>query len=246
MSETKPVAEWDEETSQHFIDYGAYFVPEREAQIDTIVQRHPAPDGPAISSRSAAARACWPRRWPRRFPGATSTRYDGSDTMLASTAAKLEAAGNPYTTASWRSPKPAGAASTSRSMPSSPRSPSTICTGRARRSSSRTSPRRWRPAAPSSSATLSRPRRRGPEAVGAPLGRRRAPARPGARRQRQDADLLPRRRLELLQRARRRPGRHALAARRPVGWMAEAGLEQVDVHWLKAGHAIFSARKPGA
>jgi tRNA (cmo5U34)-methyltransferase len=27
-------------------------------------------------------------------------------------------------------------------------------------------------------------------------------------------------------------------------WMQEAGLEHVDVHWLKAGHAIFSGRKP--
>ena len=27
-------------------------------------------------------------------------------------------------------------------------------------------------------------------------------------------------------------------------WMEAAGLTQVDVHWLKAEHAIFSARKP--
>ena len=27
-------------------------------------------------------------------------------------------------------------------------------------------------------------------------------------------------------------------------WMRAAGLEHVDVHWLKAGHAIFSGRKP--
>jgi tRNA (cmo5U34)-methyltransferase len=27
-------------------------------------------------------------------------------------------------------------------------------------------------------------------------------------------------------------------------WMQQAGLEHVDVHWLKAGHAIFSGRKP--
>jgi len=26
--------------------------------------------------------------------------------------------------------------------------------------------------------------------------------------------------------------------------MRAAGLEHVDVHWLKAGHAIFSGRKP--
>jgi tRNA (cmo5U34)-methyltransferase len=29
-----------------------------------------------------------------------------------------------------------------------------------------------------------------------------------------------------------------------LNWLAAAGLEGADVHWLKAGHAIFSARKP--
>ena len=29
-----------------------------------------------------------------------------------------------------------------------------------------------------------------------------------------------------------------------LNWMSAAGLEHVDVHWLKAGHAIFSGRKP--
>lgn len=28
-------------------------------------------------------------------------------------------------------------------------------------------------------------------------------------------------------------------------WLETAGLERADVHWLRAGHAIFSARKPG-
>ena len=28
-------------------------------------------------------------------------------------------------------------------------------------------------------------------------------------------------------------------------WLEAAGLRNVDVHWLKAGHAIFSGVKPG-
>lgn len=28
-------------------------------------------------------------------------------------------------------------------------------------------------------------------------------------------------------------------------WLAEAGLEEVDVYWMKAGHAVFGGRKPG-
>lgn len=31
-----------------------------------------------------------------------------------------------------------------------------------------------------------------------------------------------------------------------LAWLEEAGLRDADVHWLKAGHAIFSARKPAA
>ena len=32
--------------------------------------------------------------------------------------------------------------------------------------------------------------------------------------------------------------------REQLNWLSDAGLVGVDVHWLKAGHAIFSARKP--
>jgi tRNA (cmo5U34)-methyltransferase len=27
-------------------------------------------------------------------------------------------------------------------------------------------------------------------------------------------------------------------------WLAEAGFEAVDVHWMKAGHALYGGRKP--
>ena len=47
MSEAKPVVAWDEATSRQFIDRGAYYVPERETQIDTICSVIPAPAGPA-------------------------------------------------------------------------------------------------------------------------------------------------------------------------------------------------------
>ena len=28
-------------------------------------------------------------------------------------------------------------------------------------------------------------------------------------------------------------------------WLEDAGFVDVDVHWMLAGHALFSARKPG-
>ena len=47
MTDTTHPDAWTEETSQHFIDYGAYFVPEREVQVETVVSViPPAPDAP--------------------------------------------------------------------------------------------------------------------------------------------------------------------------------------------------------
>jgi tRNA (cmo5U34)-methyltransferase len=43
MNNSPPDAAWDENDSRHFIDYGAYFVPEREVQIDTICNVIPEP-----------------------------------------------------------------------------------------------------------------------------------------------------------------------------------------------------------
>lgn len=44
-SVTKP--QWEEESSQDFIDYGKYFVPDREIQIDAICEVIPRPSKPA-------------------------------------------------------------------------------------------------------------------------------------------------------------------------------------------------------
>jgi tRNA (cmo5U34)-methyltransferase len=37
---------------------------------------------------------------------------------------------------------------------------------------------------------------------------------------------------------------HPSSVAEHVAWLAEAGFEAIEVHWLLAGHAIFSARKP--
>ena len=89
---------WSEDTSQHFIDYGAYFVPEREVQIDTICSVvPPAPEGAAIVE-ICCGEGLLAEALARRFPGAAIHALDGSETMLASTRAKLEAAGAPHET----------------------------------------------------------------------------------------------------------------------------------------------------
>jgi tRNA (cmo5U34)-methyltransferase len=45
MTEQTDISRWDEEDSQSFIDYGRYFVPERETQIEIICDLIPAIDG---------------------------------------------------------------------------------------------------------------------------------------------------------------------------------------------------------
>jgi len=93
MTDSAQPEAWTEETSQHFIDYGAYFVPERETQIDTICSViPPAPDGaPIVEICCGEGLLC--EALARRFPNAEFHALDGSQTMLESTGAKLDAAG---------------------------------------------------------------------------------------------------------------------------------------------------------
>ena len=90
---------WTEDDSRHFIDYGAYFVPERETQIDTICSViPPAPDG-AVIVEICCGEGLLCEALARRFPRAEIHALDGSQTMLDSTKARLEAAGAAYRTA---------------------------------------------------------------------------------------------------------------------------------------------------
>ncbi len=37
---------------------------------------------------------------------------------------------------------------------------------------------------------------------------------------------------------------HPSSVAEHIAWLADAGFETIELHWLQAGHAIFSARKP--
>jgi tRNA (cmo5U34)-methyltransferase len=98
MAEIRDGTVWSEDTSQHFIDYGAYFVPEREVQIDTIASVIPAPGGPVHMVELCSGEGLLAEALAARFPSAIVHAYDGSEAMLASTAAKLAAHGSGHTT----------------------------------------------------------------------------------------------------------------------------------------------------
>lgn len=99
MTGSKDTAGWTEDDSRHFIDHGAWFVPERETQMDTIGSViPPAPDGAVIvdiccgEGLLCEALAC-------RFPRAEIHALDGSRTMLAAAKSRLEATGVAHRTA---------------------------------------------------------------------------------------------------------------------------------------------------
>jgi SAM-dependent methyltransferase len=95
-------ASWDEADSHDFIDFGEFFVPDREEQIALLCDLIPHPAAPAAPSEpvhlvelccgegllSAALLA--------RFPEATVHAYDGSTAMLEAAAARLAGHGERF------------------------------------------------------------------------------------------------------------------------------------------------------
>ena len=99
MTETKDTPGWNEDDSRHFIDRGTYFVPERETQMDTICSViPPAPDS-AVIVDICCGEGLLCEALARRFPRTRIHALDGSQTMLASARSRLAAAGVAHRTA---------------------------------------------------------------------------------------------------------------------------------------------------
>jgi tRNA (cmo5U34)-methyltransferase len=73
---------WTEDDSQLFIDEGAYFVPERETQIATICAAIPPLDGPGHIVELCCGEGLLSRALLERFAAATVHAFDGSTRML--------------------------------------------------------------------------------------------------------------------------------------------------------------------
>ena len=93
MTDTGDAPGWTEDDSRHFIDYGAYFVPERETQVNTICSVIPPPTDGAVIVEICCGEGLLCDALARRFPGAEIHALDGSETMLSLAKARLEAAG---------------------------------------------------------------------------------------------------------------------------------------------------------
>jgi len=73
---------WSEDDSRLFVDEGAYFVPEREAQMATICAAVPPLDGPGHLIELCCGEGLLSRALLERFPAATVHAFDGSPRML--------------------------------------------------------------------------------------------------------------------------------------------------------------------
>lgn len=102
---------WNEDNSQTFIDYGRYFVPQRETQIEIICDAIPVQDAPFVVIELACGEGLLAEALLTRFPQATVHGYDLSPQMLATAAQRLARFGDRFQTrqfdlidTDWRAP----------------------------------------------------------------------------------------------------------------------------------------------
>ena len=84
---------WSEESSQYFIDYAAYFVPDRLAQLETICQLIPVQPEPFHVVELCCGEGLLAHAILERFPSSQLHGYDGSSTMLDKARTTLQSFG---------------------------------------------------------------------------------------------------------------------------------------------------------
>jgi tRNA (cmo5U34)-methyltransferase len=111
---------WDERMSQAFIDYGRYFVPERERQFQTIVDLIPRLDRPCIVLDLGCGEGLLAQMLLEQLPACTVFGFDGSPMMLQRAQERLARFGGRFQAkpfdllaSSWRDAGPAHAVVTS-------------------------------------------------------------------------------------------------------------------------------------
>ncbi len=89
MSEQAPKDNWSETDSATFLDLGRYYVPQRATQIATICGAIPVPETPVHMVELCCGEGLLSQALLEHFPTATVHALDGSDAMLAATARQL-------------------------------------------------------------------------------------------------------------------------------------------------------------
>jgi tRNA (cmo5U34)-methyltransferase len=83
QTQEQDTPQWSEENSQLFIDYGRYFVPEREMQIDIVCGLIPVVAGEQHVLDLCCGEGLLTQAILERFPAYHVHAFDGSDVMLA-------------------------------------------------------------------------------------------------------------------------------------------------------------------
>lgn len=96
MESPIPLSSWSEANSQQFVDYGRYFVPEREKQIDMLCKLVPPASGPLRLLELCCGEGLLAEALLEHFPQAALTGYDGSPLMLERAAQRLERFGERF------------------------------------------------------------------------------------------------------------------------------------------------------
>jgi tRNA (cmo5U34)-methyltransferase len=87
---------WSEDDSREFINFGRYFVPEREVQLETICRLIPAVSEPFQVLELCCGEGLLAEMILERFPNCTLYGYDGSAEMLGQASARLARFGNRF------------------------------------------------------------------------------------------------------------------------------------------------------
>lgn len=87
---------WQESNSEEFIDYGRYFVPEREIQMETICDLIPAPPPGAHLVELCCGQGLLCRALLERFPDVSVHALDGSPRMVESARATVAELGGRF------------------------------------------------------------------------------------------------------------------------------------------------------
>lgn len=244
MQPERPPVAWNEDESRTFLDLARFFVPDREEQIDTVVRLIPDPrEGHLLDL--CCGEGLLSKALLERFPAASVHGLDGSETMLARAKETLAAFGDrfearPFDLAdrSWRSfPWPLSGVVSSLAVHH--------LEDREKRRLYRDLAALLAPGGALVIADLIQPA----HALGAAVAANAWD------------ESVRRRSLELAgnldaHQSFRATGWNLYALTEPdpydkpsrlldhLHWLGQAGLADVDVYWMKAGHAIYGGVKP--
>lgn len=237
--------EWDEQDSQRFIDYGAYYVPEREVQIDLMCRLvPPGADGALHLVELCCGEGLLSAALLDRFPDAQLHAFDGSDAMLAATRKRTAEHGERLETQRFDL-----AATDWRDLPYRPQAVlSSLAVHHLDDAGKRTLftdiAGMLAPGGAFILADLFEPTTAEASAVSADhwddAVRERAKAIDG------DLKAFEQFRSDGWNYYRDPDGDpvdQPASVADQLRWMAVAGLERADIHWMRAGHAVLSARK---